>query len=208
MAVALLAVQELATQTQREPSLDSRASRIAIRGSILPLVFGVLITVYVDLAFATSRTKRDRDLARRPAAADRNRRAAQRRRRHLSDHQRHAAAGAAAVGERSVRATLAGLAPQPDARGHHRARGRVAARKLRQQGLPPRPHARGRNAGAGWRGADAGLHGADRRRARVDAPSRARLDLAAPRQRQARGPQFGRAARTAPTTASPACSSR
>ena len=88
-------------------------------------------------------------------------------------------------------ASSGSLAPQPDARGHHRARGRVAARKLRQQGVPPRPHACGRNAGAGWRRADAGLHGAHGRDAGIDAPPGARLDLAASRQRQTRGPQFG-----------------
>ena len=57
MAVALLAVQELAAQTDGgflwTPGLAYRDPSF-----VLPLVFGVLITLYIDLAFATSAKSR------------------------------------------------------------------------------------------------------------------------------------------------------
>jgi rhodanese-related sulfurtransferase/membrane protein insertase Oxa1/YidC/SpoIIIJ/phosphohistidine swiveling domain-containing protein len=57
MAVALLAVQELAAMSRASlpwiPNLADRDPWL-----ILPVVFGLLITGYVDLAFATSRVKR------------------------------------------------------------------------------------------------------------------------------------------------------
>ena len=57
MAVALLAVQELAAMINGSlpwiPNLADRDPWL-----ILPVVFGLLITAYVDLAFATSRMKR------------------------------------------------------------------------------------------------------------------------------------------------------
>ena len=57
MAVALLAVQDLAASVHGSlPWIDSLAGRDP--WLILPLVFGVLITAYLDLAFATSRIKR------------------------------------------------------------------------------------------------------------------------------------------------------
>src|SRR5665213_31304 len=57
MAVALLAVQDLAGSVHGSlPWIDNLAGRDP--WLILPLVFGVLITIYLDLAFATSATKR------------------------------------------------------------------------------------------------------------------------------------------------------
>jgi rhodanese-related sulfurtransferase/membrane protein insertase Oxa1/YidC/SpoIIIJ/phosphohistidine swiveling domain-containing protein len=57
MAIALVAVQSLATEVDGGlpwvPHLFDRDPLL-----ILPVVFGVLITAYLDLAFATSRTKR------------------------------------------------------------------------------------------------------------------------------------------------------
>ena len=57
MAVALLAVQELAAQTS---GAFLWTAGLAYRDLwfVLPLVFGVLITLYVDLAFATSAKRR------------------------------------------------------------------------------------------------------------------------------------------------------
>jgi rhodanese-related sulfurtransferase len=57
MAVALLAVQELAAQTD---GAFLWTAGLAYRDLwfVLPLVFGVLITLYVDLAFATSAKRR------------------------------------------------------------------------------------------------------------------------------------------------------
>ena len=52
MAVALLAVQDLAAQSNGGLPLDARP-RQRDPWLILPLVFGVLITLYIDLAFAT-----------------------------------------------------------------------------------------------------------------------------------------------------------
>jgi rifampicin phosphotransferase len=57
MALALLAVQELATMVHVSlPGGGGLAARDPLL--ILPVVFGVLITAYLDLAFATTRTKR------------------------------------------------------------------------------------------------------------------------------------------------------
>ena len=57
MAVALLAVQDLAAMTNASlpwiPNLSDRDPWL-----VLPVIFGLLITAYVDLAFATSRMKR------------------------------------------------------------------------------------------------------------------------------------------------------
>src|SRR4029453_17397095 len=57
MAVALLAVQELTAGTTGGflwiPTLSQRDPLL-----ILPLVFGVLITLYIDLAFATNTKRR------------------------------------------------------------------------------------------------------------------------------------------------------
>ena len=190
MALALMAVQELATQTNGAflwiPGLAQRDPLF-----ILPLIFGVLITLYLDLAFATDAKRRamiwvvalplmtatgalfaaGADIYLITSAT-------------LLVVQRLWVSGEFA---RLWQAWRRSRTPE----GHHRARGRVAAGELRQQGVPPRPDARGRHAGAGWRRADARLHDADGRRARVDPPPRAWLDLAAARQRAACGPQFG-----------------
>jgi rhodanese-related sulfurtransferase/membrane protein insertase Oxa1/YidC/SpoIIIJ/phosphohistidine swiveling domain-containing protein len=57
MAVALLAVQDLAASVHGSlPWIDNLAGRDPLL--ILPLAFGVLITAYLDLAFATSSMKR------------------------------------------------------------------------------------------------------------------------------------------------------
>ena len=60
-----MAVQELATQTNGAflwiPSLADRDPLF-----ILPVIFGVLITLYLDLAFATAQSASD-DLGRRAA---------------------------------------------------------------------------------------------------------------------------------------------
>ena len=208
MAVALLAVQDLAAQTNA--SLPWIAEPCGSRSLADPAAglrradHGLCRPRLRDLAHEA-----DRDLAGRLAGADRHGRVARGQRRHLSDHQRHVAGGAAAVGERPVRRN-AGSAW----RRSRTPEGIIALEdvsrldELRQQGLSPRPDARGRDAGAGWRRADARLHDADGRRARVDPPPRARLDLAAPRQRASLRSAVRAAARTAPTTASPACSSR
>ena len=160
MAVALLAAQDLATTSNASlpwiPNLADRDPWL-----VLPLIFGVLITAYVDLAFATSRTRRiviwlvalplliatgallaaSADIYLITSAT-------------LLVVQRLWVSGL-------IAASLARLAAQPDSRGHYRARGCVPTDELRQQGLSPRADARGRNAGAGWRGADARLHDAD-----------------------------------------------
>ena len=60
MAVALMAVQQLASRRPRV--VRSGSANVGDRDPwlILPLVFGVLITAYLDLAFATSRNRRMR----------------------------------------------------------------------------------------------------------------------------------------------------
>ncbi len=174
-------------------SLDPRPRAIAIRGSILPLVFGVLITLYLDLAFATAYEAEGADLDRRPAADDRNRCAVQRRRRHLPDRQRRAAGDAAAVGQRSCSRqfwqawrrsrTPEGIIALDDVsrlancgnKAYRLARMRAAGMPV-PDGIVLTPAFMARMAAAP---------------ASTRAP-RARLDLAAPRQRPARSPQLGR----------------
>jgi rifampicin phosphotransferase len=91
MAIALLAVQELSAKMPGEflwtPGLAERDPWL-----ILPVVFGVLITLYVDRA--------DGHLGGLAAVDDRDRRAVRRRRRHLPDRQCGAAHRAAALGRR------------------------------------------------------------------------------------------------------------
>ena len=119
MAVALLAVQELAAQTEWGLPLDCRPrlSRSVVRSAACLRSADHALR---RSCLCNQREAQGPDLDRHPAADDGNRYAVQCRRRHLSDRQRCAAAGPAALGQRSVRTTLAGLAPQPDARGHHR----------------------------------------------------------------------------------------
>ena len=207
MAVALLAVQELAAQTN---GAFLWISDLAHRDPwfVLPLVFGVLITLYVDLAFATSAKRRALIwIVALPLMT---------------------ATGALfAAGADIYLITSATLllvqrlwVSGEFARLWHAWRrsrtpeGIIALEDVSRlencgnKAYRLAQHARGRNAGAGWRGAHARLHDADGRDARVDAPARARLDLAAARQRSSSRSAVRAAARTARATASPACSSR
>ena len=67
MAVALVGGAGSCDRAAGGLLLDRATSPIAIRWLILPLLFGVLITLYIDLAFATHAQAADCDLGARVA---------------------------------------------------------------------------------------------------------------------------------------------
>ena len=170
MAVALLAVQDLVGMGNVPmgwlPGLAERDPFL-----ILPLAFGVLITIYIDLAFATSRVKRIAIwLVALPALTATGAILSA-----GADIYLVASAALLVMQRLWVSGELAWLA-QAWRRGRHpgwdhRAARRCSARELRQQGLSPGANAGGRNAGARRRAADAGLPDPDRGGVRGIAPA-------------------------------------
>ena len=149
MAVAFLAAQDLATTSNASlPWIRNLADRDP--WLVLPLIFGVLITAYVDLAFATSRTRRIVIwLVALPLLVATGALLGA-----ASDIYLITSATLLVVQRLWVSGQIAQLwqawrrSRTPE--GIIAAPGRLPSHELRQQGLPPRPDARGRDAGAGW----------------------------------------------------------
>jgi len=206
MAVALLAVQELAAQTKWGLPFGLPASLIAICGSFCACLRSADHALRRS-CLCNQREAQGPDLDRHPA-------------RLMTATVTLFSVGAdiylivsAALlliqrlwVNGSVRTTLAGLAPQPDARGHHRFED-VSRLELRQQGVPACPmRAVECRCPMAWC-----LHPPswlDSPRCRSNASSRIRLDSTAPLATSSSRSAALERARTVRATASPACSSR